>query len=84
MKLDLRFFAGLRERLQCAEEEIEIAGELSVADLRSHLARRGGAWAEALDANARIMVAVNEEMATANTPLSPGDVVAFFPPVTGG
>ncbi len=84
MKLSLRFFAGLRERLQCAQEDIEITDDVSVADLRSHLAARGGVWAEALNADARIMVAVNEEMATAHTPLSAGDVVAFFPPVTGG
>ena len=79
MKVKVRFFAGLRERLGTDAELVEIPDSAStVAGLRLHLMQRGGAWQQVLG------VAVNHDMAAANAPLNPGDEVAFFPPVTGG
>jgi len=42
------------------------------------------ALAEALAATPRRMVAVNEVLGSEDSTVSPGDVVALFPPVTGG
>ncbi|HSA88511.1 MAG TPA: molybdopterin converting factor subunit 1 [Burkholderiales bacterium] len=85
MKVKVRFFANLRERLGTGAELVEIPDSAStVAGLRLHLMGRGGAWQEALGDNKLVRVAVNQDMAAANAPLSPGDEVAFFPPVTGG
>jgi molybdopterin synthase sulfur carrier subunit len=81
----LRFFARLREDLGTAGEDLELpAGVATVAALRSHLAGRGGVWAEALATGKALRVAVNHELAEPATPIGPGDEVAFFPPVTGG
>ena len=45
---------------------------------------RGGAWAAELAAGRAVRAAVNHELASADSPVAPGDEVAFFPPVTGG
>ncbi|TAK52461.1 MAG: molybdopterin converting factor subunit 1 [Betaproteobacteria bacterium] len=85
MKIRLLFFAGLREQLGTAGEELELpAGVHSVAALRAHLRQRGPAWQAALADGKLLRTAVNQNMASAETKLAPDDEVAFFPPVTGG
>jgi molybdopterin synthase sulfur carrier subunit len=82
MQLKILYFARLREELGVAAEEF--AGEAgNVAALAAALAARGGKW-RALADERRLRVAVNQDMASASTPLKAGDEVAFFPPVTGG
>jgi len=85
MKVKVLFFASLREQLGTGGEEIELpAGAGTLADLRAHLARRGGAWQTALAEGKLVRMALNQDMVKASAPLRGGDEVAFFPPVTGG
>ena len=78
------YFARLREQLQTESEQLEAAPEIqNVAALTDVLRNRGGVWAEAFG-RPSVMIAVNQEMANPNTPVSDGDEVAYFPPVTGG
>jgi molybdopterin synthase sulfur carrier subunit len=85
MKLELRFFASLREGLGSPGESITIPPEVTtIADLRNHLARRGNPWAEVLASGKVIRCALNQEMVSDSTSLVEGAEVAFFPPVTGG
>ena len=85
MKVKVLFFASLREQLGTAAEEIELPADVAtVAALRSHLARRGGAWEGALAEKKNVRAAVNQDMASSAAPIRSGDEVAFFPPVTGG
>lgn len=83
MKIQLRFFAAIREALGTAAETVETQA-VSVAALRDELIARGGAWAEALARGRALRVAVDQVMADEATPLRDGAEVAFFPPVTGG
>ncbi len=84
MTLRLLFFAGVREALgRSAETVVVPPGVDTVAALRDHLAARGEPWS-ALGSERRLRFAVNRAMAAADTPLSDGDEVAVFPPVTGG
>ena len=55
-----------------------------MAALLAWLRARGGAWASELAPGRAVRVAVNYDMARADTPVKPGDEVALFPPVTGG
>jgi len=85
MKLELRFFASLREALGLPQESITIPAQVkTIADLRSHLAQRSEVWAEVLGNQKVIRCALNQHMVDATTPLEEGAEVAFFPPVTGG
>lgn len=85
MKITILYFASLRESLGCDREEPELPDSVqNAAQLRIWLRGRGGAWAEHLAEGRAVRVAVNKRMAQADTSLSPGGEVAFFPPVTGG
>ena len=85
MKVKVLFFANLREQLGTGVELVDLLDSAStVAGLRMHLMRRGGAWNEVLADMKVVRVAVNQDMAAANAPLNHGDEIAFFPPVTGG
>lgn len=77
------YFASLRETLGCDQETLETSAS-SVESLIEQLSARGDVWAEQLQRNDRLQIAVNQALARRNTPLSPDDEVAFFPPVTGG
>ena len=82
--LNILYFAQLRETLGLDKETVDIPDMATVDGLVNELRARGGVWADALSAGKRWRVAVNQDMAAADTPLKAGDEVAIFPPVTGG
>lgn len=77
MSIHVRYFASLREKMGRVEESIAAEGIGTVTDI----------W-KAVNAGQplpdNLLCAVNMEYAGPNTPVSDGDEVAFFPPVTGG
>lgn len=83
MKIQVRYFASLRENIGLGSERVDTDSQ-DVAGLRAQLIARGGAHAECLASQRPVRVAVNQVMATDATPLKAEDEVAFFPPVTGG
>ena len=85
MKLNLLYFARLREALGRDRETVELPpGVTTVADLRAWLVARGEPFAGAFGEIRRIRAAVDQAMAHDDTRLADGAEVAFFPPVTGG
>ena len=85
MKIQLRFFASIREALGTSQETLELPQEVdTVGALRHHLRERSDAWAAALAPGRALRMACNQQMANEATPLIEGCEVAFFPPVTGG
>lgn len=85
MRVQLRYFASLREALGVEVEAIDLPEAVATTDaLRDWLAARGGVWAEQLAPGRPVRVALAQRMAQPGTVLSEGQEVAFFPPVTGG
>lgn len=83
--IQLLYFARLRETLGRSSEQLDWQPEFAqVADLLNHLRQRGTPWQEALAPGQNFRVAINQDMAQADSPLVDGDEVALFPPVTGG
>ena len=79
------YFARLREALGKSSEKIELpAGVRDLEGLRALLVARGGAWEQELAPQRPVRAAVNQAMAIGDAPITDGDEVAFFPPVTGG
>ncbi|BBV70328.1 molybdopterin synthase sulfur carrier subunit [Enterobacter kobei] len=76
------FFAQVRELVNTDSLMLEGSFE-NVAALRAHLAAQGERWALALD-ESKLLAAVNQTLVEFSHPLTAGDEVAFFPPVTGG
>ncbi|MBT9489574.1 MAG: molybdopterin converting factor subunit 1 [Rubrivivax sp.] len=83
MKIQIRYFASLREALG-AQENLELPGPLTVAALRDHLVERGGRHADLLGGSRPVRCALNQTLADDTALVEDGAEVAFFPPVTGG
>ena len=83
MKVQLRFFASVREAVGRGSEQHETrAGTLR--QLRDELAGQGAPYAEALAPGRAVRMALDQVMVQDDAPLRDGCEVAFFPPVTGG
>ena len=77
MHIQVRFFAGLRERLDIAQLELSLPEGATVAQV----------WEQAVTGEplpANVLAARNMEYVPLSCQLADGDEVAFFPPVTGG
>jgi len=75
--IQVRYLAALRERMGRDQDALDADAAATVAEV----------WARVSDGEAlpsNLLCAVNMEYAQASTPVSDGDEVAFFPPVTGG
>ena len=83
MKVQIKYFASIREAIGRSGEEWETAAA-TLAQLRVELLARGGAYAEALAPGRAVRVALNQVMTDEAAALVDGAEVAFFPPVTGG
>ena len=83
MKIEVRYFAALREALGSAET-VEVPDGATVAQLRDVLLSRSPRHADRLARGRAVRCAVGHVMADESTPVSEGAEVAFFPPVTGG
>jgi sulfur-carrier protein len=86
MKINVKYFASVREALGTDGEYIE-TDALNVAALILQLSLKSEAYASTL-AHPRLCIAHNQSMVKPSSAgaalLAGGDEVAFFPPVTGG
>jgi molybdopterin synthase sulfur carrier subunit len=83
MKLQVRYFASLRETLGEAQA-VEIADGATVAELRDLLLHSSPQHAAALARGRAVRCALNQRLCDESVALADGAEVAFFPPVTGG
>jgi len=77
MPITVKFFARLREELNLDELQITVTDGMTAFDV----------WKKATEQSTlppKILIAVNQEYAAAESEVNENDEVAFFPPVTGG
>jgi molybdopterin synthase sulfur carrier subunit len=83
--LSVRYFAWMREHTGTAMETVALPDNVAcVGDLVPHLTAMSEGHALALKNMRAVRVAVNRNYGDLDTPVTAGDEVAFFPPVTGG
>jgi MoaE-MoaD fusion protein len=76
MQVQIRLFAGLRERAGTSEVALELPEGARVADALAQLRHVTG--------DVPVVMAVNQEYADEELPLAGGDELALIPPVSGG
>jgi molybdopterin synthase sulfur carrier subunit len=79
------YFAWLRERIGCVEEEIEPPPAVAtIGELMTWLAARGEPYANAF-ANPRVVrAAIDRNHVQPDARIAGASEIAFFPPMTGG
>jgi molybdopterin synthase sulfur carrier subunit len=83
MKLDLIYFAWVRERIGKPRETVE-TGAKTVAELITELRSREARYDLALGDMTAVRVALDQRLSDFDAPLTGVREVAFFPPMTGG
>jgi len=83
MKLDIVYFAWVRERIGIPKETVASTAA-TVLDLVSQLKNIEERYAVAFSDISSLRVALDQELADFDAPLDGVREVAFFPPMTGG
>jgi molybdopterin synthase sulfur carrier subunit len=81
IRVTVKFFASYREAIDEDEEVLEVPGGSSVKRLRA-LVTAAHPRLQAVEA--AMLTSVNEAFVDDEVELQEGDVVAFFPPLSGG
>ncbi|MCK8781604.1 molybdopterin converting factor subunit 1 [Rhizobium sp. NTR19] len=85
MKVNLVYFAWVRERIGKGEEEIVLPESVvTVRDLLEHLKGLGEEYENALQYTNVIRVAINQEHVEHDEPVAGAREIGIFPPMTGG
>ncbi|VAW02021.1 hypothetical protein MNBD_ALPHA04-180 [hydrothermal vent metagenome] len=84
-RLNIIYFAWVKERLGRGEETLEIPANVStVGELITHLAMQNGDYASAFADPKKLRFALDQNFMQADAPLGEAKELAIFPPVTGG
>ena len=87
LTIDVVYLARLREAFGKSHERLPLQCRdraITVAEVLSTLAARGGAYATELAPGRAVRVAVNHAIVSRDVRVAEGDEVALLPPVTGG
>lgn len=81
MKVRVKYFALYRDLLGKADEEFQLDKNATIEDLLNRLM---SLHPHLKDARAYMLISLNGEFVDKGARLKDGDVIAFFPPVSGG
>jgi molybdopterin converting factor subunit 1 len=79
----LKYFASLRTIAGKEEDQLDLGNETTVQQLAEILAKTTPQLGEMIQGK-KILVSVNQDVATLDTIIHDGDEVAFLPPFSGG
>ncbi len=83
MRVDILYFAWLRERIGVPRETVETEAR-TVAELVAQLSAMDDWHAAAFADLTAVRAAVDQQLSALDAPLDGAREVAFFPPMTGG
>ena len=83
MRLEILYFAWVRERIGQAGETLETEAR-TPAELIAELSQRAPRYAQAFSDISALRVAIDQDLADFDAPLAGAREIAFFPPMTGG
>ena len=79
------YFASIREHMGRGEERLDTARDLTtVAALIRHLSETDSSFNDLIQSPNPPLISVNQVFAETTSPITDGDEVGFFPPMTGG
>lgn len=81
--ITLKYFASLKSIAGKEEEQLDLGNETTVQKLSEILAKTTPQIGEMIQGK-KILVSVNQDVATLDTVIHDGDEVAFLPPFSGG
>ncbi len=79
----LKYFASLKSIAGKEQERLDLGNETTVQKLSETLAKTAPQIGEMIQGK-KIIVSVNQDVATLDTVIHDGDEVAFLPPFSGG
>lgn len=80
MKIKIRYFASIKEILGKNEEEIEVKEGITAGALKEKLLTMNSKITE----KEQLLIAINGGFVDPKKKIKEGDIVALFPPVSGG
>ncbi|MFC1668940.1 MoaD/ThiS family protein [Spirochaetota bacterium] len=81
MKIRIKTFASIKEACNFEEKEITASDNSSVNDIIEQLSKDYECF---IDTKNTLLYAINENYCSLETVLNDDDVLAIFPPVSGG
>ncbi len=81
--ITLKYFASLKSIAGKEEEKLDLGSETTVQKLSETLAKTTPQIGEMIQGK-KILVSINQDVATLDTIIHDGDEVAFLPPFSGG
>ena len=79
------YFASIREHMGRGEDRLETVENLTtVAALIRYLSETDSSFSELSQSPNQLLISVNQIFAETSSPITDGDEVGFFPPMTGG
>ena len=81
--ITLKYFASLRDIAEKEEASLDIENPITIDQLSDIISKTTPKMG-AIIREKKVMISVNEEMASADTIIHDGDEVAFLPPFSGG
>jgi sulfur-carrier protein len=79
----LKYFASLKSIAGKEEERLDLGNETTVQKLSETLAKTTPQLGEMIQGK-KVLVSVNQDVASLDTVIHDGDEVAFLPPFSGG
>jgi molybdopterin converting factor subunit 1 len=84
MTIAILYFGRVREGVGAGEEALPLDAPITLDAVLKRIMALSPAHAEALADRDALRFAINQDMASVDALVRPGDEVAIFPPVTGG